>query len=227
MFLKASYTTTVLAALGLILALQIQLVHALPLQTSAAIKPTTQINHDAKPWLATRARQSPQTTNLLRNHEEDNTSSTVPLLVVPNDTFRIIRDLPQQLLRRASGVATNQTFLTAMFVVLIVVSVLIGVAIGSIAICGLDWKRYLSRSKPREYMEEKGLAKGLENTLLVETFEEEDGPETVNVRRESYDRGLVMPMRLALWSQGRGSENRVKRVTSATVEKKRKDYLPP
>ncbi|KAH6650449.1 hypothetical protein F5144DRAFT_476947, partial [Chaetomium tenue] len=221
MFFKASYTVTFLAALGLILALQIQLVHALPLQTSAAIKPTPQISQDAKPWLATRPRQSPQTTSLLRNHEEDNTASTIPLLVFPNDALQKIRDLPQQLLRRA---ATNQTFLTAMFVILIVVSVLIGVAIGSIAICGLDWKRYLSRSKPREDTEEKGLAKGPEKgkEKSKEKGMGKDGSETVNFRREAYDRGLVTPTRLALWSQGRGSENRMKRVTSATMEKKNK-----
>src|SRR4051812_30480817 len=84
MFFKTYYTTTVLAALGLILALQVQLVYALPLQpvptTSVAVRPTTQIRHDARPWLNTRARQSPRTTVLLNNHEEDNTASAIPLL---------------------------------------------------------------------------------------------------------------------------------------------------
>jgi hypothetical protein len=166
MFFKAYYTTTLLAALGLILALQVQLVHALPLQPaptpSAAIKPTTQIRHDARSWLNTRARQSPSTTILLRNYEENDTASTIPLLAFSNNALRNLKDAPQQLLRRASGVAADQTFITAMFIVLIVVSVLIGVAIGSIAICGLDWKRYLSRSKPREDLEEKGMEKGTE-----------------------------------------------------------------
>lgn len=166
MFFKAYYTTTVLAALGLILALQVQFVHAFPLQqapiTSAAIKPTTPIRHDTRPWLITRARQSPTTTILLRNHQEDDAASVIPLLVFSNNALQNLKDAPEQLLRRASGIAADQTFITAMFVVLIVVSVLIGVAIGSIAICGLDWKRYLSRSKPREDLEGNGLEKGPE-----------------------------------------------------------------
>ncbi|KAK3300666.1 uncharacterized protein B0H64DRAFT_381419 [Chaetomium fimeti] len=161
MFFKGCYTTLLLAALGTILAFQVQSAYALPLGSavaSPAIASTTRTSYLTKPWLATRRLRllgvapSPD-----RKQPEDNTASKLHhyLLPTPSNAPRDIKDVPQRLLRR-SDITSNQTFITAMFVLLIVVAVLLGVGIASIAVCGLDWKRYLSRSKPRVDLEEKG-----------------------------------------------------------------------
>ncbi|KAK3309812.1 uncharacterized protein B0T15DRAFT_516616 [Chaetomium strumarium] len=52
----------------------------------------------------------------------------------------------RQLLRRANEVLGSNALTTGLFVALIVVSVLIGVGVASIAVCGFDWKCHRSRS---------------------------------------------------------------------------------
>ncbi|KAH6854061.1 hypothetical protein B0I37DRAFT_21324 [Chaetomium sp. MPI-CAGE-AT-0009] len=164
MFFKGYYSITLLAALGLIVALQVQSVYALPLGPAAAttaIESTTRTSYLENPWLATR-RLRLLGVEPLSDHKQDNAASQLHLVLLrtPSNAPRNIKDVPRQLLRRASGIAANQTFITAMFVLMIVLSVLLGVGIASISVCGLDWKRYLSRSKPREDLKEKEPADG-------------------------------------------------------------------
>ncbi|KAL2193699.1 hypothetical protein P885DRAFT_63693 [Corynascus similis CBS 632.67] len=52
--------------------------------------------------------------------------------------------------RRLPEELSNNGFVTAMFVLLVVLAVLLGIAIASFAVCGIDWKRYLTRSQRRE-----------------------------------------------------------------------------
>ncbi|KAH6619381.1 hypothetical protein B0J18DRAFT_433935 [Chaetomium sp. MPI-SDFR-AT-0129] len=128
-----SWTSLLLPFLGFILPFQGQLVSALPLgplSTTSTSTAATGLNTLPLLSLTKRLQQATETT-LLRH------------------AFYNTHHLPRQLSRRADTFLSGATA-TTLFVVLIVVSILIGVAVGSIAICGLDWKQCFKRSEPRE-----------------------------------------------------------------------------
>lgn len=153
-----------LAILCAVLALvsQGQVAVALPLAADptaaavAVVAPQQHTNHDTRPWYIRRRFRSPEIQPCDNTHDDCDKVPAVPLLypaasstVTPRKTKNIVR----QLLKRAP--AFSESVLTGLFVALIVGSVLLGVGIASIAVCGFDWKNYLRKSDRREGPEDE------------------------------------------------------------------------
>lgn len=172
------WTGIVLAFFGLMLPLQGQLVAALPLgPLSATSTPARATALNTLPLLS-----------LVKRVQQ--VAETTPL----RHALHNIHHLPRQLARRADTFPSG-TVATALFIVLIVVAVLIGVAMGSIAICGLDWKYYLKRSGGRKDLGETG-EEGVGRAEKAETGRaEKDGkgkkPETVKVDEVNESKGWL------------------------------------
>ncbi|KAK4249460.1 hypothetical protein C7999DRAFT_30045 [Corynascus novoguineensis] len=134
------------------------------ISSSAPIAATTSnaINHVTRPWFPTKILQSTKIIKTLQDSRKPaaNSRKTARLLslVARSSLENNDSDLAQtaghftwrSLHRRLPDKLGNNGFVTAMFVLLIVLAVLLGIATASIAVCGIDWKRYLTRSRRRE-----------------------------------------------------------------------------
>jgi hypothetical protein len=156
MHLHSSFV--LLATLCSTLVSQNQLAVALPLAPQPKVAGSAHAANavqDPRLWLAlTEQRfQLPQVETPDNPQNKTEKTSAIPILfpdTLSSDALQHVRNIPNQFFQRADGALVNNAFVTAMFVVLIVVSVLIGAGVASIAVLGLDWKRYLARSTARK-----------------------------------------------------------------------------
>jgi hypothetical protein len=151
-------------------ALQWQIAVSLPLEwedpaavtatTTTTTTTTTTPTQDQEPWsfllpcFGSRKSQ-PASERKSQTYDNDDQASNYIALTPsrskdhksnPKTTTEQFKNLRRQLLRRAHVVLNKKT-LTAVFVAVIVVSVLLGVGVASIAVCGFDWRRHLARSR--------------------------------------------------------------------------------
>jgi hypothetical protein len=145
MYLHGSFA--LLATLCSILVSQTQLAASLPLgpePKATGIANEADTLQDPKPWLIITEKrlQLPQVGTAGDPGEGTEKIPALPSLfsadVSLSDALQHAKDISTHFVRRADGALGNNTFVTAMFVVLIVVSVLIGAGAASIAVFGLD-----------------------------------------------------------------------------------------
>ncbi|KAK4239425.1 hypothetical protein C8A03DRAFT_32527 [Achaetomium macrosporum] len=154
-------STMQLAIIFSIFALQWQIAIALPLQravTTTAVTTTTPTQDRESWWFFKRRKTQPALCQTSQTHDNgdrkcDQRSNILESLFSDtaksnscSDTKKF-KNMHRQLLRRANEALGNSALTTGLFVALIVVSVLIGAGVASIAVCGFDWKHYLARSR--------------------------------------------------------------------------------
>jgi hypothetical protein len=152
---------TLLAVIASVFVFHGQIAAAIPLgpeRMAASAVTTTPTSHDATPWFITRRAKSPEIETLNDRQKAARTYTTIHLVspeTQPSNALQKTKNIARQLHRRASDVVGNNTFITAMFVLLIVLSVLLGMGIASIAVCGFEWRRFLARSETRKDIEQE------------------------------------------------------------------------